>query len=1010
MRFSPQILILLVTLGSSRAAEVQLLSYNRDIRPILSENCFYCHGQDENKRKKDLQLNIQAGQRANEVVVPGQPEASKLIQRLFSTDSEEVMPPSKSNRHVSDQEREMLKRWIAEGAVFEEHWTYQAPKQPAIPEVPNFAIRNPIDAFVAQKLSAKGLPFSPEADKVTLLRRLHADLIGLPPTPEEVDTFLADTSPDAYDKAVERLLASPHYGERMALPWLDAARFADSNGFQQDGDTHQYIWRDWVVKALNADMPFDQFSTEQLAGDLLPNPTQDQLIATAFNRNHLLNGEGGAIAEEQRNVILFDRVDTTATTWLGLTMACAQCHDHKYDPITQRDYYSMMAMFNNVPESGVPSGGGQYRIADPAITVGTDEDNARLKTLETSLAAAREAEQNLAQSPETLAAYQAMEKDLAPDTDVTWISLKPETANATGDVQLHVMDDFSIFADGPRPDKADYTITLPPSIPGLTGFRIETIPDDRLPSKGAGRSDSGNAVLTRLKFTAGGREIKFNAAAATYTQSGFSPAGVIDEDVNTAWAFYPETAKSYSLTVQTPEAVTLAANEKIVLTFEFQSPHNQHMLGRFRILGTSGAQPVSRGAFPGEISAILKKSERSNDEAAKLREFLVKDHPPAAVAAARALAKSAETALNDLRNNLPRVMVMSDKQPRQTKILDRGNYLNPKEDVTAGTPAFLPTLPEGAPKNRLGLAQWLFRPDHPLTARVQANRIWQYFFSTGLVKTSEDLGVQSEMPIHGALLDWLAVEFREHGWSQKHLVRLILNSTTYRQSSRITPDLLQKDPENRLISRASRFRMPSMILRDLALSVSGLLNPKMGGKPVYPYQPSEVWETLAITKERDFTYPASSGPDLYRRSLYTFWRRTIGPTNLFDASARQACKVRSSLTSTPLHALTTLNDITWVEASRVLAEHAMQQNPDRSAQIRWAFSKILARAPTERDLAKLQPAYEKQLAIFSADPAGAAAFVAVGSAPKSSLPAVDHAALSAVCLLLFNLDESLTRQ
>ena len=1010
MRLSPLIFVLPVTLVFSRAAGEGPLSYNRDIRPILSENCFYCHGQDENKRKQDLQLNTQAGQRANGVVVPGKPEASKLIQRLFSTDSEEVMPPPKSNRHVSDHQRELLKRWIAEGAIFEEHWAYQAPQRPVVPEVPNFAIRNPIDAFVAQKLAAKGLPFSPEGDKVTLLRRLHADLIGLPPTPEEVDAFLADASPDAHEKAVERLLASPHYGERMALPWLDAARFADSNGFQQDGDTHQYIWRDWVVKALNADMPFDQFSTEQLAGDLLPNPTQDQLIATAFNRNHLLNGEGGAIPEEQRNVILFDRVDTTATTWLGLTMACAQCHDHKYDPITQRDYYSMMAMFNNVPESGVPSGGGQYRIADPAITVGTEEENVRLKNLEHSLAAAREAEQKLSQSPETLAAYEAMEMDLAANTEVIWTSLKPESVTSTGDVHLQVQDDLSIFADGPRPDKADYTITLPASISGLTGFRIETIPDDRLPSKGAGRSDSGNAVLTRLKFTAGAREIKFNAASATYTQVGFTPAGVIDEDVNTAWAFFPETAKPYALTVQTSEPVTLAESEKMVLTFEFQSPHNQHMLGRFRIQGTSGSQPVGRAALPAEITAILKKPDRSQEEAAKLREFLVKGAPPAAIAAARALIKSTETSLNDLRNSLPRVMVMSDKQPRKTKMLDRGDYLNPKEDVTSGTPSFLPAPPESTPKNRLGLAQWLFRPDHPLTARVQTNRFWQYFFGTGLVKTSEDLGVQSEVPIHGALLDWLAVEFREHGWSQKHLVRLILNSTTYRQSSRITPDLLQQDPENRFMSRASRFRMPSMVLRDLALSVSGLLNPKMGGKPVYPYQPSEVWETLAITKERDFTYPASSGPDLYRRSLYTFWRRTIGPTNIFDASARQTCKVRSSLTSTPLHALTTLNDITWVEASRVLAEHSMQQNPDRNEQITWAFRKILARVPTEKDLAMLQRAYDKQLSIFSSDPAGAAAFVAVGAAPKSSLPAVEHASLSAVCLLLFNLDESLTRQ
>lgn len=1004
---------LLLTLAAATPSAAGELQFNQDIRPILSENCFYCHGQDGNKRKADLRLDDRDGAIAMKAIVPGNAEASELVKRMFSTDPDEVMPPPDSHRHITPEQREKLKQWINEGAKYEPHWAFVAPVRPPVPAVANAAWpRNEVDRFVLAKLEANGLQPSPEADRTILIRRLHADLTGLPPSPEEVDAFINDPAPDAYEKLVDRIVASSHYGERMALPWLDAARFADSNGFQQDGDTHQYIWRDWVIRALNADMPFDQFSIEQLAGDLLPEPTEDQLVATAFNRNHLLNGEGGAIAEEQRNVILFDRVDTTATTWLGLTMACVQCHDHKYDPLTMRDYYGMFALFNNVPESGVPPGGGQYRIADPWIPVGTDEDKAKLKELEAANAAAKKAEDAAAKSPQTLAAYEAAEKALASDALVEWTVQKPDTMTATGGVQLSVIaDDTSIFADGPNPDKADYTVTVPAGTTALTGIRIETIPDRRLPNKGAGRSDSGNAVLTKLRVKHAGSEIKFNAAAATYTQGGFSPQGVIDDDPNTAWAFYPETNKPYALVLQCAEAVALPPDAKLELTFEFQSPHKQHMLGRFRISSTGSPQPAARKALPDEITAILKKPERSKAEAAKLRDYVSKNLAPAALTEARGKSAAAKKALDDYRQNLPRVMVMSDKQPRKTHRLDRGDYLAPKEEVTFTTPAALVPMAPDAPKNRLGFARWLFQPDHPLTARVQVNRFWQYFFGTGIVKTSEDLGVQSEVPLHHDLLDWLAVEFREKGWRQKHMVRLIVTSSTYRQSSRVSRELLQRDPENRLMARASRFRMPSLVLRDIALAASGLLNNKMFGKPVYPYQPDAVWETLAITKERDFTYPASSGADLYRRSLYTFWRRTIGPVNMFDASARQACKVRTVSTSTPLHALTTLNDLTWTEAARVLAEKAMKDSPDSAGQITFAFRRVLGRAPSEKDLAALTKAWERQLAHYTADEKAAQAFVSAGPAPRdASLPVARHAAMTAVCLALFNLDEALSRQ
>jgi hypothetical protein len=811
----PSIIALLLAVPAWAAP----LDFNRDVRPILSENCFYCHGQDPNKREADLRLDVREDAVKAKAFVPGDPAMSDLVERIFSTDKDDMMPPPKSHRVLTVAQKETLKRWIAEGANYAPHWAFVAPSRPEPPAVKaEDWVKNPIDRFVLAKLETERLP----------------------PKPEEVDAFVADTAPDAYSRLVERMLASPHYGERMALPWFDAARYADSNGFQQDGDTFQWMWRDWVVKALNADMPFDQFSIEQLAGDLLPKATQEQKIATAFNRNHLLNGEGGAIPEEQRFVNLFDRVDTTSTTWLGLTMACAQCHDHKYDPITQRDYYGMLALFNQVSENGLAGGGpSRFRIASPAIDIHTEETRARLAELEKA------------------------------------------------------------------------------------------------------RTEAETSAQSKSKFDL--------AYAAWKT------------------AVVPET----------PE--------------------------------------LSR-----EITPILRteKSKRTEEEKKKLESrlrshFVTKVWPK--VAEKDASVKAALAAKNEVdqyRNEtVPRVMVMADDRKRDTHLLDRGDYEAPKEKVDAATPAFLPQPSAKAPLNRLGFARWLFQPDHPLTARVQMNRMWQHFFGTGIVSTSEDLGVQSEFPLHLALLDWLAVEFREKGWRQKEMVRLIVNSATYRQGSRVSTELLTRDPNNRLYARASRFRSPSMVLRDVALAASGLLDSRIGGAPVYPYQPDAIWETLAITKERDFTYPQSKGADLYRRSLYTFWRRTIGPANMFDASNRQTCKVRSSATSTPLHALTTLNDPTWAEAARVLAQHAIESAPDTATRVTWAFRRVLGRKPKAEQIAMLERAYEKQLAIYQQEPQAAEKLRSIGEAPKASqLDASIHAAMSAVCLAIFNLDQALTRE
>jgi len=822
---------------------LQTLEFNRDIRPILAENCFYCHGPDPNKRKADLRLDQR--QSALDAGALG-PSGSLIIDRIHSDDSDLLMPPPDSNRHLSQRDKKMLTRWIHEGATYQTHWAFVAPvqKMPPLVDTPTLQYwpKNSVDNFILAELENVGLTPSPEASRETLIRRLYADLIGLPPSQEEVDEFLTDQSPDAYEQLVDHLLASQHYGERMAMAWLDAARFADSNGFQQDGDTWQWIWRDWVINALNDDMPFDQFSIEQLAGDLLPDATQQQQIATAFNRNHLLNGEGGAIAEEQRFNNLFDRVDTTSTTWLGLTMACAQCHDHKYDPLTQSDYYRLLHVFNQVSETGRPGRQStRIRVATPFLEVATADQKKQLSQLK----------QNM----------RLLEKDAKPIIDVAYTAWKS-----------------GLFSDGQAADGKD----LPRSLTPLLRKPKDTLSD--------------------------------------------------------------------------------AEKKKI----------------------ESGL----RNFFDTKVRRSVTKHVSVVTEYEK--------------------AKQAHDAFNG--DKIPRVMIMNDDKPRETRVLDRGDYLSPIGDaLTFAPPANLPPLPDTFPKNRLGLAQWLFLPDHPLTARVQVNRMWQHFFGTGLVKTTEDMGVQSEYPRHLALLDWLAIEFQKQGWSQKSMHKLLLMSATYRQTSKINADQLEKDPENRLHGRASRFRMPAMVLRDWALACSGLLSEDIGGPPVYPYQPDQIWESLAITKERDFTYPQSTGTDLYRRSIYTFWRRTVAPANMFDSANRRTCTVRLNQTCTPLHALTTLNDPTWVEAARSLAERCIASRNTLDEQIAFAFRTVLCRQPTLSEHAILADMFTNQHSQISIESAHTFLGGDTHAKEKFSDP-VPLAALSHVCLAILNLDEALTRE
>ena len=931
------------------------LNFNRDVRPILSENCFYCHGVDGNKREADLRLDVREDALAMEAIVPGSLEDSEMYYRIHSEDEDEIMPPPESNRILSAEQKKILDRWIKEGAQYEKHWAFVAPIKKQVPQVrkPNW-VRNPIDGFILSELERRNLEPSPEAKKEVLIKRLYADLIGLPPSPEEVDTYMNDTSSDAYEKVVDHLLASPHYGERMAMEWLDAARYADSNGFQFDGETYQWIWRDWVVKALNEDMPFDQFTIWQLAGDLLPHATIDQKIASGFNRNHLNNGEGGAIPEEQRFVILFDRMDVTSTTWLGLTMACAQCHDHKYDPITARDYYGMMDAFNHVSESGRPGQQSKrVRVAAPFIELPTEENKAKIKEFEDRIARLRH---------QSNGNFEVDEKaQPLPSRSGPVRARFVRVTNNTPKGVLHLAE-VEIY-------HADKNLALS--------------------SKASQSSQFGDASADRA--IDGNTDGSFGKKSVSHTNNETKPWLEIDLGAEKEIDQIKIYNRRDRLESRLKDFWVVAYDEK-----------RQPVWAK---RGESAPMPLWEVGLPASFEEFTQEQNRS------LQTFIQQNDPKKIEAFKKQIKKLEKQLSNYKGDQVPKVMVMDDAKKRKTHILNRGEYLNKGEEVSFATPAFLPPMQEGLPKNRLGLAKWLVSRDNPLTSRVQVNRMWQRFFGVGLVKTSEDLGVQSEYPIHMDLLDWLAVQFQDLGWSQKKMHRLIVTSSAYRQSSRMNEWHRENDPDNRLVSRASRFRMPSMVLRDWALAGSGLLAKRVGGTPVFPYQPEKVWEALAVNKNRNFDYPKSEGDDLYRRSLYTFWRRTIGPVNMFDSSNRQACSVKPGRTSTPLHALTTLNDPTWVEASRVLAQKVMGEKEALDERLQYAFRLITAGRPSSFNLEILGDIYEEQLEVFMENPNEARQLLSVGESKRDEqFSLAEHAALTTTCLGILNLDQALSRE
>jgi hypothetical protein len=1057
-----------VSIGIGSAAENKRLDYGRDVRPILSENCFHCHGQDGKKRMAGLRLDTFEGavtQRGDHAaLVPGKPETSGIYQRITSEKKAMRMPPVSSNRSLTAEQIAILKRWIAEGGEYSKHWAFIPPERGAVPtEVDKQWVKQPIDAFVSSRLKAENLQPTKEASPGTWLRRVSLDLVGLPPSPAEIDAFTKEAKERgeaAYTATVDRLLASPRYGERMAMEWLDVARYADTHGFNNDSSRSMWRWRDWVIDSFNANKPYNQFLTEQLAGDLLPKPTLDQRIATGFGRNHVINSEGGIIEEEYRIEYVEDRVRTLGMSWLGLTLECARCHDHKFDPISQKDHFRFFAFFNNVPELGED---GRVTNAVPLIPAPTREQQARMHDLEATIAA------HLAKLERRQASWRWRTSDAAKVTTMASAISAPtgatlhlgcESAEELGKTPeagfslgtgvagkacvftepsaklstpkpgvtmakrapftLSLWANPATTVDAPLLSTADYATSTAGTMFGrgvdlrLANGELEFRYIDRFPayairvvSQGAklqpgqwrhvtliyegaeNKPDLMRADASWVRMYVDGHELSTSVITEGIALPGVNSDKPKPETLRIGWDTRPKSpvfTGSLDEIQFWPQALTHA---QILASFE------------------SNALPYAASRQAGKQATAVETNW--------VRQAMLRTADPQFAKAEKALhASRAERVA--LERAAPTTMVMEELEtPRETHILLRGAYNAPGEKVEPGVPEdLLGAWPADAPRNRLGLAQWLTKPDHPLTSRVVVNRFWQQLFGTGLVKSSDNFGLQGESPSHPELLDWMAREFIDSGWNVKALMKQIVLSAVYRQESAALPELFARDPENRLLARGPRFRLPAELIRDQALLVSGLLKQRIGGPSVFPYQPKDLYKGIVVAADYPGTkYIESTGDDLYRRSLYTFWKRTVPhPTmTVFDAPDREFCIVKRSNTNTPLQALTLLNDPIFVEAARKLAERSYREGGnDNGSRLERVFRLSTGRAPLPAEKQVLQTTFDRMLAAYREDEAAAKALLAVGASPcDASIPVSELAAYTAVANMVLNMDEVITK-
>ncbi len=1029
----------------------QKIEFKRDIEPIFAAACLQCHG----AKKAAGQLRLDSKQAAMKggitgpIITPGKANVSRLLARILGEGGEPQMPLG--GEPLKPAQIELIKRWIDEGATWPEetsdlrpqtsdqpkHWAYVKPVQAALPAVKNKAwVRNPIDAFVLARLEKEGWQPQPEADRAVLLRRVSLDLTGLPPSVKEVDTFLANQSNDAYEKAVDRLLASPQYGERWARPWLDLARYADSNGYEKDNLRVMWKYRDWVINALNQDKPFDQFTIEQLAGDMLPSATTEQRIATGFHRNTMVNQEGGIDPFEARYETIIDRVNTTGAVWLGTTVGCAQCHNHKYDPITQRDYFRLYAFFETseyeIAHQGNNNDPFTRYVLEPVLDLPTPEQDAKRKTLNAEI---KQLEAQMkAPTAEASAAQLQWERELAAEPQ-RWTVLNVSAAKSTGlggGATLTKQPDQSFLASGARAEYDDYVVTAQTTLPRLTGLRLEAIPDASLPQGGPGRDPYGNFLLTGMEVSiasASGankpvvfKDVRVDDAAIRPEAKDFfaDKRNTTVTDRPAGWFINATADEGGRLTRQAvliPAApLTLTGATMLTIKLKQQGGSLCQSIGRFRLSVTDAAEPARAVA----VSAAQRRwlALPVNQRTAKQQEALA-DRFRASAPLFKATRDRLEKLRAELKAlNIVSALVLGEQKSYErpaTFLRERGNFMNKGERVFAGVPKFLHPLPESAPANRLGLALWLVDDNNPLVARVAVNRFWEQIFGRGLVETSEDFGSQSQPPSHPELLDWLAVEFMKStdkggfGWSMKKLARTLVTSAAYRQASNATPALLEKDPYNRLLARGPRFRLEAEMLRDNALAVSGLLARKVGGPSVMPLQPEGIWKAPYSSEK----WQMSQGEDRYRRGLYTFVRRSSPhPMMLnFDGVSREYCTVRRTRTNTPLQALNALNDEAMFEAARALAQRMLNE---ASGEVRtraaYGLRLCVARVPKAAELDRLAALYQQQLDYFNAHAAEAERVVKQQIKPASNGSTAEMAAWTLVANVLLNLDETLTKQ
>ena len=1039
---------LAVDAGSDEATG-RTVDFGREVRPLLAENCFACHGPDEQGRQAGLRLDVEEGAFLDRgvfggpAVVAGDAAGSLLVHRVSADDPSRRMP--RGAEALSDSEVETLRLWIDQGAEWESHWAFIAPERPVVPSVADAEWpRSVIDNFILERLEEAGLGPSEEADRATLLRRVTLDLTGVPPTPSELADFLNDDAADAYEAAVDRLLASPRYGERMAVEWLDAARYADTNGYQTDGERSMWRWRDWVIDAYNDNMPFDQFTIEQLAGDMLPNATLDQRIATGFNRNHSQNSEGGIVPEEFLVEYGVDRVSTTGTVWMGLTLGCARCHDHKFDPVSQKEFYEALANFNNIPDRGK---GFKYVNSPPLVTAPTADQQVELEALDAKLAEATAVRAAL--DDEALAAQRTWEAAVAQVDGLNWVlrdgllvhhAFEGDIAGTqtTADVPAVLEDGLPEFVtgrvgraagfDGQRFVNAGASPDV--SYDDEFSFAVWVYPTarDGVILSRAGGGDQGEVGWGlyledgKVRFNMSTRVLDDGVAVETLADVRLSQWQHIAATYDGSKA--PSGIRIYvdGQPQETTPLNDLVGNRLRVTRFPLRigasgsdKPRFEGQMDDLRIYGgvlsASHVAVMATADSLGEIAAMVP-AQRSPAQADKIRLAFLEQYAPPEIQEAGSKVAELLRQRDDLWSSLPTVMVMEELEERRpTYRLNRGAYDNPAEEVFPGVPAVLPPLPQGVEANRLSFARWLVDPEHPLTARVTVNRFWQMYFGTGLVKTAENFGTQGEYPSHPELLDWLATSFMDSGWDVKALQRAIVTSAAYRQSSKVTGAQFENDPENRLVARGPRLRLAAQMIRDQALAVSGLLVERVGGASVKPYQPEGLW---AEVNEGGIAYDQAEGDDLYRRSLYTFWKRTLGPPTMmaFDSSTREICIVRTGRTNTPLQALNLMNDVTYVEAARRLAERMMTEG-GATPEERIGYGYVLATAHRPRPEAEaiLVNGFRRHLDRYEMDRGAAVELVNLGERKRDeTLDVAELASYTMVANLILNFDGTITKE